>query len=493
MAVYDEFEHAVAELYSRMGYIVEPNKLIEGRSGAQHQIDVYATERKLLGQKNILVECKYRDNGKSIQKSELANFLLILDDIGVGEGHMVTNNYFAPSTHTLSEQYNIRLIEGEELKRLFRQYNLARYKYIFDSKSSDFSPLTKLVVNFLDDLVFGGVSKKMRFGQKSNGQERYENHNRIGLEERSRDSDEEIDINDFILVENPNIYFDRDIGGLDEVKEKLRLAVIYPNTRRDLYLLYDKTRSNTLLYGPPGCGKNMLAKAVATECNGEFISPLIGDLVRRFPGESERFISALFEYSRTKATNPILFFDELDSVMPRSGPAYVKRIKNEFLEQMDGISSNRGRLSIIGATNRPWLLDVAIRRPGRFDKLVFVPPPDYEAREQILDIYLKKLTLFGMIDDNLEELKEDLASKTEMWSGADLMHLVEDAKEIPLLDAIKNKNRRKLTREDFYQALSKRHPSIKPWFEEAIRSCKRYHEDELLEEIMKYEKNYYPE
>lgn len=289
-----------------------------------------------------------------------------------------------------------------------------------------------------------------------------------------------------IKIDRPEVYFDRDIGGLEEAKEALRLSVIYPRTRRDLYFLYDKPLGNVLLYGPPGCGKTLLAKAVATECGWSFISPSMSDIIKRHVGDRERAVSQLFEYCRSLYENSVLFIDELEQLTLRNGPPYVQRIKDEFQIQMDGINSKKGFPVLIGASNKPWLIDTATRRPGRFDKLIFVPPPDFYEREQILRISLSRLLYKNMIEDDFETLVSNLAERTESFSGADLVSLVDFAKEKPLLEAIRGERVRRIRKEDFEDVLKTKKPSVTPWFSEAIRACKRYEEKDLLEELLKF-------
>ena len=294
------------------------------------------------------------------------------------------------------------------------------------------------------------------------------------------------DVSNLVKLDRPNVYFDRDIGGLEETKEALKIAVIYPRTRRDLYQLFDKDLGNVLLYGPPGCGKTLLAKAVSSECGWDFISPCTGDIIKRHVGDRERGVSQLFEYCRNLYTNSVLFLDELESFMPRNGPSYVQRIKNEFQIQMDGMDSKRGFPAVIGATNKPWIMDTAMRRPGRFDKQIFVPPPDFYERKQILRISLNKLLYRNMIEGDFEMLVSDMAERTLGFSGADLVSLVDCSKEKPLLEAIKGEMVRRVRKEDFEDVLKTKQPSVNSWFSEAVRACRRYDEKDFLEEIIQY-------
>lgn len=208
--------------------------------------------------------------------------------------------------------------------------------------------------------------------------------------------------------------------------------------------------------------------------------------MKRYAGDSMEIISSMFEEARNKYDNPIIFLDELDVSMARNGPSYITRIKNQFLTQMDGIGSWKKKVSMIGGTNKPWIIDVAIRRPGRFSETIFVPPPDYEARKEIFKIHTKKLVSKNMIAEDENALIEYLAERTEGFSGDDLRQLVQDAQKKPILDSIRGLGNRKLQQKDFERALSKRKNSVDPWFEEAKRACKMYKEDQLLEDILEY-------
>ena len=206
-----------------------------------------------------------------------------------------------------------------------------------------------------------------------------ENRSRMNVQE-----DLPIQVEDLVMVEKPNVSFDR-IGGLLDVKELLKMEIIYPRLHPEKYRMYGRTPGNgILLWGAPGCGKTQLAKAIAKE-SGEtvFISPKVSDIMNRWVGQSEKVIASIFEYAR-KFPRATLFFDEIDYVAPRAGPSYMMRIKRELLQQMDGISTKKDGLLVFGATNRPWILDPAARRPSpeglRFSKIILVPPPDFEAR-----------------------------------------------------------------------------------------------------------------
>jgi transitional endoplasmic reticulum ATPase len=298
------------------------------------------------------------------------------------------------------------------------------------------------------------------------------------------DEDLPIRMEDLLIVEKPKIGLDK-IGGLSDVKEILKMEVIYPRIHPNKYQLYGRTPGNgVLLWGAPGCGKTLLAKAIAKE-TGEtaFISPKVSDMMNRWVGQSEKIIKAIFDFARTfkQAT---LFFDEIDYIAPRGGPSYMMRIKRELLQQMDGIGSKKDGLLLFGATNRPWLLDPAARRPSpdglRFSKVILVPPPDIEARAEIFNISLAKVNQ-EMIADDVDS--DELAKLTDGFSGADIGAICEEAIDIPLKEHIKGAPPRAVCMNDFLQVLPNRPKSIIPWIIDALRSARKFGEDNLVAQI----------
>ncbi len=289
---------------------------------------------------------------------------------------------------------------------------------------------------------------------------------------------------DLIVREKPNIKFS-DIGGLDSVKEELRKAIIYPFTHKKLYEYYNqKPGGGVLLYGPPGCGKTMIAKAAACECGADFINIDTSTIMSKWVGESEKSIKNIFEVARS-CERTIIFFDEFDAVGGRRSEIedYTKRIVNELLQQMDGMTKNDNIL-ILAATNEPWAIDPALRRPGRLKKLVFIPPPDIDARKSIFEIYLRKLPLEADID------VEYLAEVTRGFSGADIAAICSDASEIPLQEALAGKQPRKINKSDFEKAMKNRRSSIIPWIRMAVEQVKRSREEDLFSELMKLGESY---
>lgn len=303
----------------------------------------------------------------------------------------------------------------------------------------------------------------------------HESQNSLRVEE-----DLPIRIEDFLVVEKPNVSFDM-IGGLHDVKEVLKMEVIYPFLYPEKYKLYGRTPGNgILLWGPPGVGKTLLAKAVAAESKLDvFIAPKVSDIMNRWVGQSEKIIAAIFNYAR-KCKRAALFFDEVDYIAPRSGPSYMMRIKRELLAQMDGIGAEKNGLLVFGATNRPWLLDPAVRRPSpegvRFSKIILVPPPDLEARKEIFKIHLQKINKEMLAND--VDITE-LAKLTHGYSGADIGAIIEQAIDIPLKEHIKGMPARPVCMSDFLMSISAQPKSIHPWINDSLRSIKKYGEEYL--------------
>jgi transitional endoplasmic reticulum ATPase len=282
-----------------------------------------------------------------------------------------------------------------------------------------------------------------------------------------------------VLVEIPDISWDQ-VGGLQDVKEELREAVEWPLKYPDLFAQLNATPpKGLLLYGPPGTGKTLLAKAVAHESESNFISVKGPELLNKFVGESEKAVREVFRKAR-QASPCIIFFDEIDSVAPIRGSSMgdsnvTERVISQFLTEMDGLEELRN-VVIIAATNRPDIIDSALLRPGRFDRLLFVPPPDLEARKQIFKIHTRKTP---MTDDvNLDEM----ARKTDGYTGADIASVANTAVMLALRehiskakdpeDAKKRAKGLKVARRHFEEALQK----IKPMSGEELKMYERFSE-----------------
>ncbi len=256
-----------------------------------------------------------------------------------------------------------------------------------------------------------------------------------------------------VFLEIPRVKWE-DIGGLKDVKEELREAVEYPLKHREAFeKMGIEPPKGILLYGPPGCGKTMLAKAVATESNANFISVKGPEILSKWVGESEKAIREIFAKAR-QAAPCVIFFDEIDAIAPVRGSDLshvTERVVNQLLTEMDGMEALHD-VVVIAATNRPDIVDPALLRPGRFDRLILVPPPDEEARYEILKVHTRKVPLDESVD-----LKE-IAKRTEYYTGADLAAVVREA----ALHALRRNKFKptKVAKEDFDFALSKVKPSL---------------------------------
>ncbi len=280
-----------------------------------------------------------------------------------------------------------------------------------------------------------------------------------------------------VLVEIPDIKWE-DIGGLENVKEELREAIEWPLKYPEVFTTMSATPpKGLLLYGPPGTGKTLLAKAVANESQANFISVKGPELLNKFVGESEKAVREVFRKAR-QASPCIIFFDEIDSVAPVRGSSggdsqVTERVISQFLTELDGLEELRN-VVIIAATNRPDIIDSALLRPGRFDRLLYVPPPDLEARKQIFKIRTKKTP---MADD----VKiDDMALRTEGYTGADIGSVCNTAVMLAVReligktkdpeDAKKKAKDVKVSRGHFDEALQK----IKPISSRELRMYERF-------------------
>ena len=257
-----------------------------------------------------------------------------------------------------------------------------------------------------------------------------------------------------LLIEVPRVTWD-DIGGLAEVKRALRETVELPLTHPEAFKrLGIKPPKGVLLFGPPGTGKTLLAKAVANEARANFMLAKGSDLLSKWYGESEQRIREFFAKARQVAP-AIVFFDEVDALVPRRGmavgePHVTERIVNQLLSELDGLEELRG-VVILGATNRPDLIDPALLRPGRFDALVYVPIPDAEARREILTVHTKRMALADDVD------LKDLVRRTDRYTGADLASVCMKAAQLALRKDLEAKV---VTHADFLAALQETLPSV---------------------------------
>ncbi|MEM2187898.1 MAG: CDC48 family AAA ATPase [Nitrososphaerota archaeon] len=276
-----------------------------------------------------------------------------------------------------------------------------------------------------------------------------------------------------IEIEIPNVRWE-DIGGLEDVKRQLVEAIEWPLKYPEKFeRMGIKPPKGILLYGPPGCGKTMLARAIATEAEANFISVKGPEIFNKWVGESEKAVREIFRKAR-QAAPCIIFFDEIESVVMRKdlvedSSGVSSRVTSQILAEMDGIEELTDVI-VIGATNRPDLLDPAILRPGRFDKLIYVPPPEEKSRYQILKIYTRRMPLAPDVS------LRDLAMRTEMYSGADLAALCREAAMNALRRSL---DAEYVTRQDFEQALEVIKPSITP------QLLKEY---ERMSEMIRYRK-----
>lgn len=282
-------------------------------------------------------------------------------------------------------------------------------------------------------------------------------------------------------LEKPVITFDQ-VGGMDAVKEEIEMKIIHPLNHPEIYKAYGKPiGGGILLYGPPGCGKTHLARATAGQANALFLSVGISDVVDMWIGSSEKNLHALFQQGRSH-TPCVMFFDEVDALgASRSDmrQSAGRNLINQFLSELDGIESDNDGLLILAATNAPWHLDAAFRRPGRFDRIIFVPPPDTTARAAILSILLTGKPV-AKIDPAV------LAKKTQGFSGADLKSMVDIAIEGKLREAMKSGTPEPLSQKDLLAAAKKVKPSTKEWFSTARNHALYANEGGLYDDILEY-------
>lgn len=286
---------------------------------------------------------------------------------------------------------------------------------------------------------------------------------------------------DPVEVERPRVKF-ADVGGMEAVKEEIRLKIIYPLQHADLYRAYGKPiGGGLLLYGPPGCGKTFLARATAGEVAATFVSVGLHDILNMWFGNTEKNLHKVFDQAR-RSHPSVLFFDEVDAIAASRADfkqSTVRPVINQFLSELDGVQASNDGMLVMAATNAPWHMDSAFRRPGRFDRVVFVPPPDAPARARILELHCAGKPL-GAID------YAAVGHATADFSGADLKAVVDRAVEAKLQDAVRTGVPKPLVTKDLLAAAAQQKPSTREWFSDARNYALYANDGGQYDDLAKY-------
>ncbi|MDZ4290215.1 MAG: AAA family ATPase, partial [Prosthecobacter sp.] len=281
--------------------------------------------------------------------------------------------------------------------------------------------------------------------------------------------------------EKPKLSF-AGVGGMDALKEEIRMKIIYPLQHAELFKAYDKkVGGGVLLYGPPGCGKTLISKATAGEIKANFIALGLHQILDMWIGNSEKNMHEVFQLARQNAPC-VLFFDEVDALAADRRDlrqSAGRNLINQFLSEMDGADSQNDGVLILGATNAPWHIDPAFRRPGRFDRTLFVPPPDEGGRVAIIDVMAQKKPM-GELDPRA------LAKKTPDFSGADLKAVFDLATEEVLTEVMRTGKVVPLTTKELIKAAGRHKPTTRAWFESAKNYAMYSNQSGFYDDVLKY-------
>ena len=275
----------------------------------------------------------------------------------------------------------------------------------------------------------------------------------------------------------------KDVGGMDDVKEQFRINIILPLKNPHLFRTYGKrVGGGILLFGPPGCGKTYLSRALAGECNATFYGVGIHEILDKFLGESEKHMHSLFETARRNAP-AVIFLDEIDLLgHKRTDDSWGRALRgatNVLLSELDNVGNPDKPVLVVGATNTPWSVDTALRRPGRFDRIIFVPPPDQIAREEILKLHLREKPM-----EDIDYRR--IASKLDKFSGADIRDLIDRAVELAIRRAMRSGRTEPVTNADLLSIAKEMRPSTIEWLATANDYVKYSNQSGLYDRVKEY-------
>lgn len=312
------------------------------------------------------------------------------------------------------------------------------------------------------------------------------NDNTVKLRVISNDDTDTTEITRVVQPQEEKVTFS-DVGGLEQVKKQIRKKIITPFQKPSLFSRFKKRiGGGILLYGPPGCGKTLLARATAGECNAKFYNVAISDILDMYIGESERKLHAIFEQARAN-TPAVIFFDEIEALAAKrqhTREATSSKLVSQFLSELDGFAQDNQGVLILGATNVPWALDPAFRRPGRFDRVVFIAPPDLDARIDIIKGLLKDRPGGDSID------VASIAAKTSGFSGADLMNLIESAVDEAIDDSISKGEEVPLDQSHITEAVKTSKATTLEWLTMARNYAKYANDAGQYDEVVDFLKKY---
>lgn len=349
----------------------------------------------------------------------------------------------------LSDTFELYMKKGKEAKE---KGNITLAKRNFLLASETMMKMAKLSQGSLKEVRMERARRLVDIAD--NLHKRPQIVNKKDTKEEKTDESEDDDVKKWQTAKIPNIRFS-DVAGLEDVKKAITIKMINPVKYPEKYKIYGKkTGGGVLLYGPPGTGKTMIAKAIANEVGAKFYAVKGSDIVSKWVGDSEKNINSLFEEAN-KQDRAIIFIDEMDSLIGKRGvDTHNDKRVNEFLQQIDGFSGKNPNLLLLGATNRPWDIDSAAMRSGRFSQKIYLPLPDAPARKFMIEKNMKGVPVEKDFD------VDKIVQQTEMFSGADIEELCDRAKDEPLMEAIATDKVVLVSNKHFENVLDTMPPSV---------------------------------